>query len=143
MSGKPVLPRPASAPSASSNILTHAFSSIPSTFLSTANSSAYGKFTVTSGFNPHTDSSYGFSGASRSVSDFELDLLKSGKSASSVSSGKYGNSNYSYVSDASSMIEGPNMKTVESSFSPEPKKRLFDSDDDMDLSSPNKTTKIL
>nr|KAG5694919.1 hypothetical protein BaRGS_025080 [Batillaria attramentaria] len=47
--------------------------------------------------------------------------------------------NYSYVSNTSSIGDSKNSD----SFMPEPKKRLFDTDDDFELSSPSKTTKML
>ena len=50
---------------------------------------------------------------------------------------------YSYISNMSSVGgDGTDSNNMDS-FLPEPKKRLFDSTDDLDISSPTKTTKIV
>lgn len=56
---------------------------------------------------------------------------------------KVGSRNYSYISNASSM-EGTKEDSRDSdSFLPEPKKRLFESEDEVDFGSRSKTTKTL
>ncbi|KAK7480793.1 hypothetical protein BaRGS_00027959, partial [Batillaria attramentaria] len=138
--------QPFSRPSSVPPSFSHASSSVMPNFMTSYSSSLTSGTYTHASTAPSSSSTYSVASYpsvaadpggpfSSGMSRDDLDIGRGTRYPSSRSA----SGNYSYVSNTSSIGDSKNSD----SFMPEPKKRLFDTDDDFELSSPSKTTKML